>query len=267
MVQVRRQQAAFLILIAMAGCSPRSEIAGVPSSAAKTPQHVHGTGPNGGMTFDFGNYHGEFVIDQGKREVAVFILAEDEKTPQPVSAAKLDLTVKSPSIAIELKPMPTVTDPPGKSSRFVGTHDDLAKNKELDVTVTAKLDNKPSVGQFKASSEKLAHGKMPQGVGGTPAELKLFLEPGGLYTKADIEANGNTVPSIKYRGISWPHDDDLKPGDKVCPVTANKADTRCKWIVNGQTYEFCCTPCLDKFVKWAKEQPDKIKEPSAYTYK
>ena len=30
--------------------------------------------------------------------------------------------------------------------------------------------------------------------------------------------------------------------------------------VNGKRYEFCCTPCLDKFVKWAKEKPDKIKD-------
>lgn len=105
---------------------------------------------------------------------------------------------------------------------------------------------------------------MPKGVGGTPFEQELFLTPGGVYSKADITANGNTVPSKKFAGISWPHDDEIKKGDKVCPVTDNKADERCYWIVNTKKYEFCCTPCLDKFVKWAKEQPKKIKEPEEY---
>lgn len=111
------------------------------------------------------------------------------------------------------------------------------------------------------------HANMPKGVSGTSFERELFLTPGGLYTEADIEANGKTVPSAKYTGISWPHDDDLKPGDKVCPVTANKADERCAWVVNSRKYEFCCTPCLDKFVKWAKERPEKIKEPTEYIHK
>jgi hypothetical protein len=94
---------------------------------------------------------------------------------------------------------------------------------------------------------------MPEGVRGTPLERKLFLTPGGIYTAADIEANGNTMPSEKFKGISWPHDDELQAGDKVCPVTANKTYPRCYWIVNAKKYEFCCTPCLDKFLKWAKQ--------------
>jgi len=108
---------------------------------------------------------------------------------------------------------------------------------------------------------------MPPDVSGTPFERDLFLTPGGLYTRDDIHANGNVVPSAKLKGISWPHDDALKAGDKVCPVTANKADSRCSWIVNSKTYEFCCTPCLDKFVKLAKEHPEKIKEPGEYIQK
>jgi hypothetical protein len=111
------------------------------------------------------------------------------------------------------------------------------------------------------------HADKPTGVGGTPFERELYLTPGGLYSEADIKANGNVVPSQKFTGISWPHDDELKTGDKVCPVTANKADERCYWIVNSRKYEFCCTPCLDKFVKWAKEKPDRIKEPTEYIHK
>jgi hypothetical protein len=109
--------------------------------------------------------------------------------------------------------------------------------------------------------------EMPKGVGGTQFERELFLTPGGVYTKADIDANGNTIPSEKFTGIRWTHDDDLKTGDKLCPVTANKADQRCYWIVNAKQYEFCCTPCLDKFVKWAKERPEKIKDPQEYVHR
>ena len=108
---------------------------------------------------------------------------------------------------------------------------------------------------------------MPKGVSGTPFERELFLKPGGVYSEADIKANGNTVPSEKFASIRWSHEDDLKKGDKVCPVTANKSDERCYWIVNAKKYEFCCTPCLDKFVKLAKEQPEKIKDPDQYIQK
>ena len=76
--------------------------------------------------------------------------------------------------------------------------------------------------------------------------------------KADIKANGNTVPEEKFKGKTWEHADDLKVGDKTCPVTKNKAETECAWVVQGQTYEFCCPPCLDKFIGWAHHQPEKI---------
>jgi hypothetical protein len=100
-------------------------------------------------------------------------------------------------------------------------------------------------------------------------EKELFLTPGGLYTAEDIKANGGVVPSQKFTGIQFHEFDEpeLKSGDKVCPVTNNRADPKCAWFVNGKQYEFCCPPCLNKFVGWAKKQPEKIKDPSAYVYK
>ena len=86
-------------------------------------------------------------------------------------------------------------------------------------------------------------------------------------SEADIEANGNTIPTLKFKGIDWPHDENRKPGDKLCPVTNQKADPRCSWIVNGKKYEFCCPPCVNKFVRWAKTEPEKIKDPDIYVYK
>lgn len=111
-----------------------------------------------------------------------------------------------------------------------------------------------------------SHARMPRVKKDPEWEKDVFLKPGGIYTEADIQANGNVLPSAKYEGINWPHDD-LEPGDKTCPVTSNKADDRCEWIVNGKKYVFCCTPCLTKFVTWAKEQPEKIKDPSEYVNK
>ncbi len=69
---------------------------------------------------------------------------------------------------------------------------------------------------------------------------------------------------MKFAGRSWAHDDDLKPGDKACPVTVNKADEQCAWWVNGERYTFCCPPCLKKFVRSAKEKPEKIRPAAEY---
>jgi hypothetical protein len=35
-------------------------------------------------------------------------------------------------------------------------------------------------------------------------------------------------------------------------------------VVGGNRYEFCCPPCIDRFVRAAKEQPATIKEPEDY---
>ena len=61
--------------------------------------------------------------------------------------------------------------------------------------------------------------------------------------------------------------DDLapRPGDRICPVTRTKADPRCTWVVNGKEYQFCCPPCVDEFVRAARERPEEIQEPEAYT--
>lgn len=265
-----------LAALAAAGCTSQKG-AGVPKGAAKAVgkedghgHETHAAGPHGGVMFDLGRFHGEFTIDRGKQEATIYVFAMDEETPQPIGATQLDLAVKSPNFTIVLKPAPQEGDPSGKSSRFAGNHAELANIKDFEGAIVALIDGKPSEGQFKfeAGKNKLAkHANMPEAISGTPAERELFLVPGGIYTAADIKANGDILPSKKYAGISWPHDDDLKPGDKLCPVTTNKADPRCQWIVNGKTYEFCCTPCLDKFVKWAKKQPEKIKDPEAYIQK
>ncbi len=55
-----------------------------------------------------------------------------------------------------------------------------------------------------------------------------------------------------------------KPGEKICPITLTKANAKVAWIVGGKTYEFCCPPCVDEFVKMAKTDPDSVKAPEEY---
>ena len=96
------------------------------------------------------------------------------------------------------------------------------------------------------------------------AERALYLTPGGRYTSADIEANGPMLPSQRYRGFQARHDFNPQPGDTLCPISRTKANPTCTWIIGGQTYEFCCPPCIDELVRLAKEQPDQLQPPHAY---
>lgn len=266
------------IVLGLTGCdrsgTPKVETAAKPAVAASGHEDgkhtAHGIGPNGGVIFDLGAFHAEILVDRDKNEATVLILTPEDNKPARITAGALTLTTREtttkdgktiPRVTVQLLPQDTGSG--GTASKFVGRDKGLATIADLDGAVAGLINGKPAVGEFTHAK----HGDVPEGVSGTPAERALFLTPGGIYTSSDIKANGNTVPSQKFRDVSWPHDDDLKPGDKVCPVTANKADPRCNWIVNGKKYEFCCTPCLDKFIKWAKQDPAKVKEPDSYIQK
>ena len=105
--------------------------------------------------------------------------------------------------------------------------------------------------------------QMPAAIGAAEAEA-LHLVAGGQYTSAEIDRNGKTVPARRYRGFQARHDSNPQPGDKLCPVTRTKANPACTWQIGGRVYEFCCPPCIDEFVRQAKEQPDQILAPEAY---
>jgi hypothetical protein len=97
-------------------------------------------------------------------------------------------------------------------------------------------------------------------------ERELYLTPGGIYTAADIVANGSATVSEKYPNYRADHDADPRPGDPVCPVTRTKADPRCSWIVGGRRYTFCCPPCIDEFVRLAKTDPARVRPPEEYVH-
>jgi hypothetical protein len=238
--------------------------------AKPTDKHDHGEGPHKGALAEWGEeeYHVEFTVDHKAQQVTVYVLDGSAKKAKPIDAKELILTLKlKPAVTMKLQPSRQASDPPDRSSCYVGKHAALAKEQDFEGTISGKVGNKPYSGDFK---EKPHGGPEKQGKSNNPKdrpgerEAALFLTPGGIYTAADIKKNGNVVPSVKFKGMAWAHDDDLKSGDKVCPVTANKADPQCQWYVNGQKYLFCCPPCLEKFVGWAKTQPEKVKPPDQY---
>jgi hypothetical protein len=139
--------------LAVFGCGQQSS---APTGNAKTGgDHAHGKGPNGGVVFDLGKYHGEFTVDHDKRECTVLALGQDEKTPTPVAAKELTLTTKEtktkegkvvPPMTIKLLPR---DESGGKASRFIGTDPGLGNVADFEGTITAVIDGKPSTGEFK----------------------------------------------------------------------------------------------------------------------
>lgn len=96
------------------------------------------------------------------------------------------------------------------------------------------------------------------------ADRALFLTPGGLYTQADITANGNASAYQKYANVVPMHDAQVKAGEPVCPISETKPNPQLTWVVNAKTYTFCCPPCIAEFVKKAKTSPQSIKAPETY---
>ncbi|MCA9078878.1 MAG: hypothetical protein KDA93_27895 [Planctomycetaceae bacterium] len=113
--------------------------------------HSHGAGPHDGTLADWGGgkYHVEFTVNHDKKEATVYILGSDEKTPEPIMAESLLLTINEPQLQTDLLPVPLDGESDGKSSRFVGTHDSLATVMEYEGIISAEVDGTPYAGNFK----------------------------------------------------------------------------------------------------------------------
>src|SRR5262245_1437686 len=97
---------AFVLLV---GCNSREKKATpgktVAAKTKKQDDHTHGTGPHGGVVSDLGGgkYHFEFTVSHPQKEVVVYILGGDAKTPAPIKADKMTLSIKEPNFQVELK--------------------------------------------------------------------------------------------------------------------------------------------------------------------
>jgi hypothetical protein len=237
----------------------------------KDDEHAHKPGTHGGIVVEIGrdNYHAEVVFENGGT-LRLYTLGKDEARVQEIEAQTLTAYVKpeggTESSSFVLKPEPQPGDTKGNSSQFVGQLPKELWRQKVEITIPSIriAGERFRLGFASASS---SHGSdIPQGVS-AEEERKLYLTPGGIYTEADIKANGNMAASQKFKGIMSNHNTKPKPGEKICPISMTKANPKFTWVVAGKAYEFCCPPCVDEFVKTAKEHPEEIKQPQDYVKK
>jgi YHS domain-containing protein len=236
------------------------------SSTAETP-HAHLPGEHGGLIVAIGHdeYHAEPVF-QTDGSLRLYMLARDESQVLEVERQTLTAYVNQENqfqaVPIELKPAPQGDDAADKTSVFAGRlPDELQKSAVTVVIPSIRIAQTRFRFSFHSGDE--GGSQMPQTATSSQAR-DLFLTAKGLYTVADIAANGSTTAAEKYRGFHSTHDFNPKSGDPICPVTHTKANPQCTWIVGGKKYLFCCPPCIDEFVKLAREAPEKIKNPAEY---
>ena len=122
-----------------------------PGDKEHAPHAGHGSGPHDGTVADWGGgkFHVEFTVDHDKKEGTVYILGADEKSPTPIDASEIELTISDPVMQVTLKAAPQATDPAGKASRFVGTHEKLGVVQEFAGTISGVIDGTPYFGDFK----------------------------------------------------------------------------------------------------------------------
>lgn len=241
----------------------------------KTGHDVEGHPGGVHVSFAQGKYYAEAVLHKGG-SVHLFLFGKDlskvvEAEMQKVTAYVRRIGDKE-FVTFELKPEPLEGDEKGYTSRFSGEVPKELWNQELEITIPAlKLGGERYHLAFQTTDKPgEGHGSevpMPASNAEADEERKLYLTAAGLYTAEDIKANGNTIASEKFKTFKARHDIKPKVGDKICPVTLTKANPECTWIIGGKKYEFCCPPCVEEFVKLAKEDPKAIKGPEEYVKK
>lgn len=231
-------------------------------------EHEHKPGEHGGIIVEIGrdNYHAEAVFEKGG-SVRLYTLGKDEAKVQEVESQTLNGFVKpeggTEAASVVFLPVPQPGDGEGMTSQFIATLPRDLAGKSLEVTIPSiRIAGERFRLGFKSISASHEEDMLDKVSG--KEEQQLYLTPGGKYTEADIKANGNMTASQKFKGVISSHDMKPKSGDKLCPITRTKANSKFTWVVGGQTYEFCCPPCIDEFVKTAKEHPEEIKEPGSY---
>jgi YHS domain-containing protein len=247
-----------------------SKVAAQPPTQGET-EHGHKPGTHGGFIVSIGadNYHVEALIEKGGK-LKLLMLDRDESKLLEVDAQTLTAYAKAgadaESVTVELKSNPQDGDAVGKTSQFQGKLPPELIGKPLDVTIPSIRINgdRFRIG-FSTASTAQADDLPPRVEDGL--ERMLYLTPGGKYTAEDIKANGNVTATQKFKGLHAKHDLLPRAGEKICPITLTKSNPQFSWIIGGKTYEFCCPPCVDEFVKQAKEAPEQIKEPGEYVKK
>lgn len=241
----------------------------MPQPTATADEHAHKPGANGGIIVPIGrdSYHAEAVFEK-QGALRLYMLGKDEGRVQEVERQSLTAYVKpaggAEALPLVLEPEPQDGDAADKTSRFKGMLPETLQGQPVEVTIpNIRINGERFRLGFPSVIPNHVADAMPPSMADDESR-KLFLVSAGKYSAADIAANGNQTGNQKFRGFVPTHDLKPKVGDKICPITLTKANPKCTWIVDGKTYEFCCPPCVEEFVKLAKEQPGEIKDPTEY---
>ncbi len=122
-----------------------------PAATGGEHKHAaHGAGPHGGAVADWGGgkFHVEFTVDHDEQEATIYVLGDDEKTPTPVKAETLLLSISDPKFQVELTPAPLDGEEAGLCSRFVGKDKKLGVVQEFAGSISAEVDGTPYAGNF-----------------------------------------------------------------------------------------------------------------------
>lgn len=251
------------------GKSGQAPSKGSSTSPPQDEEHGHKPTAHGGFLVSIGSdsYHAEAVLEKGG-VLKLYTFGKDETRVMEVEKQDINAYVKekgsSESVPFLLVPKPQAGDGPGMTSLFSGEIPKDLVGKSLDITIPSLRIGKERF-RLSFAYQTMEHSFPPKVV--DDAEKKLYLTPGGKYTEADIKANGSVTASVKFAGIKSEHDNHPKPGDKICPISLTKANPKFSWVIDGQTYEFCCPPCVDEFVATSKEKPGQIKPANDYRQK
>lgn len=237
------------------------------SESPRSGAHEHRRGEAGGMLTSFGQdaYHAEAIVEQDG-SLVLLTFGNDITHMQPVPEQSLIGYARSdgalPSHAFVLTAQPLPGDLTGTSSRFEGKLPAEILNGDFSLALTGlRVEQSSYTLRFHVANSRST--PMPAPASPTKAQ-SLYLTSGGLYTEADLVANGQTTAAEKYANFTPRHDPNPVAGDWICPITRTKANTDCAWIIGGETYFFCCPPCIDEFLEQAKASPEAIASPAAY---
>jgi hypothetical protein len=265
----------FVLGLVTAGCNRESPqpVATTPAPAPAVTQegeHGHKAGSHGGNIVAIGrdNYHAEAIFEK-EGTLRLYLLGKDETREQEVEAQTLRGFARraagTSSLPIELQPQPQPEDAPGKTSQFVGQLPAELRGQKTELSFRITIAGERY--RFTVETPQTGHAEpMPDKVA-DDAERKLYLTPGGLYTVADIKANGERTASVAFKGLMPTHDAHPRSGERICPISETKANPQFAWVIGGQKYEFCCPPCVDEFLTQAKEHPEAVKPSAAYIQK
>lgn len=232
-----------------------------PPISVITDEHKHKPGQFGGQIIELGRDNFHLEISLIKDIVTVYTLGKDETRVILVDKQVILATVMGKSEdyeQFELMSNPQAGDG-DKTSRFSGKLPaKYVGEEEINITFNIQITEND---RFRA---RITIVQMPQTDLSNDEEKKLYLTPGGIYTQKDVVANGNMTTSQKFKNFVPLHDLKPKKGDRICPITLTKANPKCSWVINGKEYWFCCPPCIEEFVKLAKENPEQVKDPEFY---